>query len=196
MQNENLMAVMEFHGKSIAFQEIEGRMMVNATQMAKPFGKRTRDWLITQQAKDLLTAMTEAGNLASTDLQLVKKGGKNQGTWFHEDLALLFAQWLSPQFYIACNAKLKELLTQQALQLPQKQGVAPIIHNGQPLYAYLEVIKTLGGGTKASAHKRKKRHPEHFFLVYGRNFITEAYFNFLKGYYDYKNGKLQLKLGL
>lgn len=29
----------------------------------------------------------------------------------HEDLALIFAQWLSPQFYLWCNDHIKELLT-------------------------------------------------------------------------------------
>lgn len=29
----------------------------------------------------------------------------------HEDLALVFAQWLSPDFYLWCNDRIKELLT-------------------------------------------------------------------------------------
>lgn len=28
----------------------------------------------------------------------------------HEDLALVFAQWLSPDFYLWCNDRIKELL--------------------------------------------------------------------------------------
>jgi hypothetical protein len=42
----------------------------------------------------------------------VKQGGnaKYQGTWMHEDVALIFAQWLSPEFYLWCNDRVKELL--------------------------------------------------------------------------------------
>ena len=40
-----LVEVMEFHGSQIAFEEINGKMMINATQMAKPFGKTPKDWL-------------------------------------------------------------------------------------------------------------------------------------------------------
>ncbi|TYB74571.1 MULTISPECIES: KilA-N domain-containing protein [Bizionia] len=196
MQNENLTAVMQFHGKNIAFQEVEGKMMVNATQMAKPFSKRTRDWLVTQQAKDLLTAMTETRNLASDDLQVVKRGGSNQGTWFHEDVALLFAQWLSPEFYLACNTKLKELVTTQALSLPTKHQVAPIVHEGKLYYPYMAVMHALGGSTRSSASKRKRKNPEHFIKVFGRNFITGHYFDLLKGYYDYKKLSNQLSLAL
>ena len=110
--NEQL-SVLNFHGSNITFEEINGKMMINATQMAKPFRKRPVEWLRFQQAQDLLKALSKVRNHTSADLQVVRKGGNPQlqGTWFHEDVALLFAQWLSPEFYIACNDKLKELLT-------------------------------------------------------------------------------------
>ena len=47
-----------------------------------------------------------------TDLVKVNYGGNNPGTWFHEDVALEFARWLSPPFAIWCNDRIKELLTQ------------------------------------------------------------------------------------
>lgn len=196
MTTENLTAVMQFHGKNIAFQEIEGKMMVNATQMAKPFSKRTRDWLLTQQAQDLLKTVSKTRNLALADLQVVKKGGNNPGTWFQEDVALFFAQWLSPEFYLACNTKLKELVTTQALSLPEKHGVSPIVHQGKPIYPYMEVMRALGGSTRSSATSRKRKNPEHFIKVFGRNFITSHYFDLLKGYYDYKKTSNQLSLSL
>lgn len=88
--------------------------MVNATQMAKPFSthKRPQFWLKTEYANEFVTALTEARNIASVDLVQVIKGGdpQNQGTWFHEDVALEFARWLSPRFAIWCNDRIKELL--------------------------------------------------------------------------------------
>lgn len=191
-------SLLQFHGSNVAFEEIDGKMMVNATQMAKPFGKRTRDWLITQQSQDLLKAMTEAGNLASADLQFIKKGGKNQGTWFHEEIALLFAQWLSPEFYIACNRKLKELLTPRLLitAAPVKYEIEGLIHDGKAVFPFSDACKKLGKIKYPKASKRKARHPEQFVKLYGRNFITEQYLHLLKGYYDYKNASNQLNLSL
>lgn len=193
-----LVEVMEFHGSQIAFEEINGKMMINATQMAKPFGrsKRTKNWIRTQQAKELLNVVAVAHKCATTDLQVVRQGGKNQGTFFQEDVALFFAQWLSPEFYLACNYKLKELLTKKVLYLEPKHGVYPIIENGQFIYPYTDVLRALGGSTKSSASKRKAKFPQHFIVKFGRNFITDAYFDLLKNYYSYRNSSIQLRLSL
>ncbi|HCY81519.1 MAG TPA: hypothetical protein DHV22_07945 [Xanthomarina gelatinilytica] len=196
MQTENLTAVMQFHGKNIAFQEIEGKMMVNATQMAKSFNQQPIQWLRTDQAQALIQTVTKVHKCSLDDLQVVKRGGTNPGTWFQEDIALFFAQWLSPEFYLACNTKLKELVTMQALSLPEKHGVLPIVHKGKPIYPYMEVMRALGGSVKSSATSRKRKNPEHFIKVFGRNFITSHYFDLLKGYYDYKKTSNQLSLSL
>jgi hypothetical protein len=171
-------------------------MMVNATQMAKSFSRRPVEWLRTQQSKDLIQTVSEVQNCTSLDLQHVKKGGHNQGTWFQEDVALFFAQWLSPEFYLACNSKLKELLYSKALHLPSKHNVKPIVHEGKLLYPYNTVMAALTMCKRPSATRRKKKHPEHFFKVFGRNFITGVYFDLLKGYYDYRNATNQLKLSI
>lgn len=192
-QNEQL-AVLQYHGSNVAFEEINGKMMVNATQMAKPFGKTPKDWLRTQQAKDLLKTVSVRQKCLTNELQEVRQGGKNQGTWFQEDVALFFAQWLSPDFYLACNTKLKELIANKALNLPQKHGVTPVIHNGSFFYSYIEAMKALGGSTRGSASRRKANHPKHFVKLFGRNFITGHYFDLLKGFYDYKKAQLKLSL--
>lgn len=191
-----LVEVMEFHGAKIAFEEINGKMMINATQMAKPFGKMPKDWLRTQQAKDLVKVVSVAHICLTADLQVVRQGGINQGTFFQEDVALFFAQWLSPEFYLACNRKLKELLTKQALILPAKNGVTPMIHEQQFLYNYNESLISMKAPIKSSASKRKAKHPQHFFKIYGRNFITAHYFDLLQGFYNYKNASNQLVLAL
>ena len=75
--------------------------MVNATQMAKPFGKEAKHWLNNPQTKDFLDELTKVRNLTLTDLVQVKYGGKNPGTWMHKDVAMEFARWLSPAFAIS-----------------------------------------------------------------------------------------------
>lgn len=82
--------------------------MINATEMVKPFGKLVDDWL-------RLKATTEFTEALSTDMQIpisaliqVVKGGNNkQGTWIHEDVAMEFTRWLSPEFAIWCNDTIK-----------------------------------------------------------------------------------------
>lgn len=85
----------EYQGNPISFSNENG-VMVNATNMAKPFGKRTFDWLKTQSAKDFLNAYSVAKKIVTADLVQVIQGGNEQGTWMHEDVALEFARWLSP----------------------------------------------------------------------------------------------------
>lgn len=110
-----------YEGFPITFEKKNGKMMVNATQMAKPFrhGKEPKYWLATQAAKDFINALSKARNLASPDLQQVTYGDGG-GTWFHEDVALEYARWLSPKFAIWCNGHIKELLTtgSTSLNLP------------------------------------------------------------------------------
>lgn len=84
--------------------------MVNATEMAKSFGKAAKDWLKTQQSRDFISAVSEVKKILSVDLVRVTYGD-NGGTWMHEDVALEFARWLSPRFAIWCNDRVKELIS-------------------------------------------------------------------------------------
>lgn len=110
-----------YEGSPVTFQ-IGEATMVNATEMAKPFGKQPTDWLKTNQAKEFIKAFTELKIFSSADLVRVIKGGNDknaQGTWLHEDVALEFARWLSPQFAIWCNDRIKELMKYGITATPQ-----------------------------------------------------------------------------
>lgn len=110
MDNSNL-SIFSYNGNDITFNSGDG-IMVNATEMAKPFGKRTNDWLSNQQTEELISTASSVTGIPATELVKIVQGGdpKQQGTWLHEDLALIFAQWLSPKFYLWCNDRIKELL--------------------------------------------------------------------------------------
>ena len=103
--------IFNYNGANITFRNESGLLMANATEMAKPFGKTTKDWLRTSQAQELINSLSIKRRISLTDLVIVNQGGTNQGTWMHEDVALLFSQWLSPDFYLWCNDRIKELLT-------------------------------------------------------------------------------------
>ena len=110
-KNTMPLTILSYEGNAVAF-EVNGRIMVNATQMARPFGKNPKDFTKTLYAREFMQVLSDRRNVLTADLLIVKKGGQpnEQGTWMHEDLALEFARWLSPDFAIWCNDQIKEML--------------------------------------------------------------------------------------
>lgn len=106
--------------------------MVNATEMAKPFGKLAKDWLSNKSTKEFLSTLSSVRTIPLTDLVEIKQGGnKEQGTWMHEDVALEFARWLSPAFAIWCNDRIKELL---------KTGVTTVSNDDEAIAYAMQVL--------------------------------------------------------
>lgn len=101
-----------YEGFEISFNSGDS-IMVNATEMAKAFGKAPKDWLRTNQANEFIQSLSSVRHISLSQMVVVNKGNSNvyeQGTWMHEDVALEFARWLSPRFAIWCNDRIKELL--------------------------------------------------------------------------------------
>lgn len=101
----------QYNGSDITFNSGQS-VMVNATQMAKPFGKRPAKWLELPSTKEFLAKLSEVRKSDITFVHTAKGNSQQfaQGTWMHEDVALEFARWLSPEFAIWCNDRIKELL--------------------------------------------------------------------------------------
>jgi hypothetical protein len=111
MFNNSVNQIFQYNGSPITFQKGDS-VMVNATEMAKPFGKLAKDWLSNKSTKEFLSTLSSVRTIPLTALVEIKQGGnKEQGTWMHEDVAMEFARWLSPAFAIWCNDRIKELLT-------------------------------------------------------------------------------------
>lgn len=106
-----------FEGNIIEFNIEDENVMVNATEIAKHFGKRPIDFLKLESTKLFIEelksairakrseadALRFAGNEVSTDENIVRsdRGGDSNGvTWMHRQLALKFAAWLSPKFEV------------------------------------------------------------------------------------------------
>lgn len=102
--------IFQYNENPVSFQMGLENRMLNATQMAKSFGKRPVDFLKLDQTKEFLAEFSKVKKITLADLVIVKKGGNDSGTWMHEDIALEFARWLSPMFAIWCNDRIKELL--------------------------------------------------------------------------------------
>lgn len=138
-----------YEGNAITFQSEDGSVMVNGTQMGRYFGKRPSNWLDNKNAKDFIAAYCESRKRDSTDLVVVTYGN-NGGTWFHEDIALEFARWLSPIFAVWCNSKIKELLT---------QGQTSIGSNDQDAFI-LQAFEMLQQRVKSQSEELKKQAPK------------------------------------
>lgn len=97
----------------ITFDIGNNQTFVNATEMAKPFGKRPSEFLRLSSTGEFLVKLSDVRKSHITNLVKTVKGNSSaitQGTWMHEDIALEYARWLSPEFKIWCNDRIKELL--------------------------------------------------------------------------------------
>lgn len=97
---------------SVVYQSNGNSYRFNLTKMAKPFGKRVRDWYRLKETQEYLNALQhivcDAQMCASLDSLIVTQKGNpanlEQGTWTSDwHVALNFARWLSPEFGIWCD---------------------------------------------------------------------------------------------
>jgi len=107
----------EYNGAVVEFEPSRSDLMVNATQMAKIFGKDVYQFLRTDNTENFVKAFCQTADLRfenefSLDGKLVKvvKGGNNSGTWLDRRVALKFAAWLNPFFEVWVYKVIDELL--------------------------------------------------------------------------------------
>lgn len=136
--------IFQYEDKPISFINSEGTVMVNATEMAKPFGKLASGWLRNQSTQDFIKELAAMQNCLPSDLLRVINGDKG-GTWMHEDVALEFARWLSPKFAIWCNDRIKELFKEdQAKHVKEEFVTRSQVENAvSDLVVDLNVLKYL-----------------------------------------------------
>lgn len=112
----------DYEGATISFEFADGNRMINATEMARPFGKRVNNFLKSQHAQDYILLLEaryskwsngdQPGDQPREVLRIVQGGTPElQGTWMDEKLALKFAAWLSPEFELWVYDRIEELLT-------------------------------------------------------------------------------------
>ena len=136
MNENSILKTFNYEGNAVTFESGDG-VMVNATQMAKQFGKLPNDWLRLPGTQEFINELTIARKSRNAEFQAVitKKGGLDPskgGTWLHEDAAIEFARWLSPKFAIWCNDRIKELLT---------TGVATVADDDAAILHAMQVLQ-------------------------------------------------------
>ncbi len=88
-------------------------VMVNATQMAKVFGREMKDFNKLESTKNFIDAclISDDSSLIGIkqriDLMISKQ---NSGTWVHRILALKFAAWLDPMFEVWVFATIDKII--------------------------------------------------------------------------------------
>jgi hypothetical protein len=148
----------EYEGLPVSFS-VEG--WINATEIAKRFGKRPVDWLKQDETRQYLAALGEAltcdpESLVTTSRARSDRGG---GTWMHPKLGVAFARWLDLRFAVWCDLRIDELLRgevsaqqqfdkacealedRRGLASAQGRGLAQWKYEKQPLEARVEYWK-------------------------------------------------------
>jgi phage antirepressor YoqD-like protein len=137
--------IYKYEGSQIIFEEIEGRIMANATLMAIAFMKKPDDVFKTKSWQEFEEAVIETKNLRFEDIRTVKNG-ENGGSWIHQELVIEFARRLNPKFSIWCNDRIAELLRTGSVDLPKKSETEQV----------LDVIKMLS--IRLEQEKAEKEH--------------------------------------
>lgn len=99
----------QYEGYNITFQIGDGDVMVNLSQMGKPFGKLPGHFLANEQTKQFIAVLEEKVTIGIPIVN-VQNGGQNPGTWAHQKLALKYAAWLNPRFELWVYDRIEELL--------------------------------------------------------------------------------------
>lgn len=101
--------VIPFHyqGQAVRFNS-EG--WINATDVAKRFGKRPIDWLKQDETKQYIAVLAEGLNCEPESLLETRRGRYQSGTWLHPKLAVAFARWLDLKFAVWCDLHIDALL--------------------------------------------------------------------------------------
>lgn len=102
-------AVVPFHyqGQPVHFST-EG--WINATEVAKRFGKRPNDWLELPGTEEYLESLARHLNTGESGNLIRATRGRRGGTWLHPKLAVVFARWLSADFAVWCDLHIDALL--------------------------------------------------------------------------------------
>lgn len=104
--------VFNYQDHPISFRAANGRVMINATQMAKGFNILPAEILRKAEFIRYRQHLVDTGVSESLDSQIFTTRGRNNGaTWVEEALATEFARQLSPEFSQWCNSKIHELMT-------------------------------------------------------------------------------------
>ena len=123
-------SVIPFHyqGQPVRFNS-DG--WINATDVAKRFGKRPVDWLKQEETKEYLGALSEALNCDPESLLETRRGRHHSGTWLHPKVAVAFARWLDVKFAVWCDLHIDALLRGELTEKQQLDRACRALDDGR-----------------------------------------------------------------
>ena len=105
--------IFNYQGTDITFI-IDDEIYINATQMAKAFGKKPAHWLELPSTLSFIEAWSSVRKSDTSIIQpvITRMGSPESGggTLLHVDLATLFATWLDANFAVWCIIRAREVL--------------------------------------------------------------------------------------
>lgn len=103
--------IFSYNGNDVLF-DTKDDVMVNATQLAKIYGKRPNDYLSLPATNQLINAITRKYGISENQLVISKAGSSHNGggTWMHRLIVVDFCQWLDIDLKLWCTEKLDELM--------------------------------------------------------------------------------------
>jgi hypothetical protein len=160
-------AIIPFHyeGKAVRFNS-DG--WINATDVAKRFGKKPAEWLRLPDTAKYMDALARHLNVGESHLLTSSTKGRAGGTWLHPKLAVSFARWLDVDFAVWCDLHIDALLRGELNEKQQFERACKTLDNAKQ-------AASLGGRELSRFRWRKPA------LVHQ---------------VDYWRGQLQLTLGL
>ena len=117
--------VCKFNGNAITFAVRKECMMVNATDMAKAFGKQVNEFMSNDRTKAFIASCLKNGKSRFLGVEKEEDlvvSRQKAGTWMHRLLALKFAAWLHPEFEVWVYSTIEHLLFGRYIKLEQSQG--------------------------------------------------------------------------
>ena len=140
----------------ITFKTGNGKTFVNATEMAKGFGKSPAIWLRWNSTSELRHALVNSGRSESYEGQVITSRGIHGATWIEDCLVLEFAKWLSDDFSEWCNSKIQELILQGyvVIRQPEMSPQDDIIPTGA--MTNFPVPKTLAEALRLAAIQQEE----------------------------------------
>lgn len=112
-----------FKNSPISFV-VEGscNVMINATEMAKPFGKKVEAFMRNEGTLWFVNEALKSENSRFLNINSQSDlyySNQKSGTWMHRVLALKFAAWLNPAFELWVYATIEQLLFGKLLEREQ-----------------------------------------------------------------------------
>lgn len=184
---------LEYTGNKFTMKMCDGRYMVNATEMARPFEKRPNVWLKSAEAIKVRQGLVDDGVSKSLESQVIATRGPYGATWLEIHLWVHFAQWLSPAFASWCSKKIVPLIRDGHVSLadepvtgagfkpsrPSQYDDLDFGHNSfLPVPENYETALAVIETQKETIHKQREfiRHNRHKFEHYEETIETREWF--------------------